>query len=59
VGERVERATGIASDILLGLIVAIIVVMVIRHRRKAKEEIGPAEHSLTDPGGPGGPGSAP
>jgi hypothetical protein len=32
--------------------------MVIRHRRKAKEEIGPAEHSLTDPGGPGGPDSA-
>jgi hypothetical protein len=30
---------------------------VIRHRRKAKEEIGPAEHSLSDPGGP--PGSAP
>jgi membrane-associated protein len=50
VGERVEKATGIASDVLLGLIVAVIVVLVIRHRRREKEEIeGPAE--APTPGG--------
>ena len=65
VGQKVEKATGYASDILAGLIVVIIVVMVIRHLRKAKEEIGPAEHTmsdsdlsdlsdLSDPGGPSG-----
>ncbi len=43
VGERVEKATGIASDILLGLILVVIVVLVIRHRRRSKQEIeGPA-----------------
>lgn len=48
VGERVEKATGIASDILLGLIVVVIVVLVIRHRRKEKAEIvGPAEGETT------------
>lgn len=36
VGERVEKATGIASDILLGLIVVVIVVLIIRHRRREK-----------------------
>ena len=34
VGQQVEKATGIASDILLGLIAVVIVVLVIRHRRK-------------------------
>jgi membrane-associated protein len=44
VGVRVEKATGIASDVVLGLIVVVIVVLVVRHRRKAKEEIeGPTE----------------
>jgi membrane protein DedA with SNARE-associated domain len=42
VGQRVEKATGIASDILAGLIVLIIVVAVIRHRRKEKKYVGPA-----------------
>jgi membrane-associated protein len=36
VGERVEKATGIASDILLGLIVVGIVVLIVRHRRREK-----------------------
>lgn len=36
VGERVEKVTGIASDILLGLIVVVIVVLFIRHRRREK-----------------------
>ena len=44
VGQSVEKATGIASDIVLGLIFVVIVVLVVRHRRKAKEEIeGPSE----------------
>jgi membrane protein DedA with SNARE-associated domain len=47
-GERVEKATGIASDILLGLIVVAIVVLFIRHRRKEKREFeGPATASAT------------
>ena len=41
-GERVEKATGIASDILAGVIVLIIVVAVIRHHRKEKAFVGPA-----------------
>jgi membrane protein DedA with SNARE-associated domain len=43
VGERVEKVTGIASDVLAGLIVLVIVVLFIRHRRKEKREFeGPA-----------------
>ena len=39
-----EKATGIASDILLGLILVVIVVLVVRHRRREKEEFeGPSE----------------
>jgi membrane-associated protein len=34
---KVEHASGIASDVLLGLIAVVIVVLVIRHRRKEKE----------------------
>jgi membrane-associated protein len=48
VGQRVEKATGIASDILLGLIVVAIVVAVIRHHRKAKQFEGPAESDAPD-----------
>jgi membrane protein DedA with SNARE-associated domain len=59
VGQRIERATGYASDVLLGIILLVIVVLVIRHFRKAKEEIGPAEHSLSDPGGDSPSDSAP
>ncbi len=44
VGERVEKATGIASDILLALIAVVIVLLVVRHRRREKREIeGPSE----------------
>lgn len=52
VGERVEKATGIASDILLGLIVVVIVVLVIRHRRREKrlfEGPSPAADESTEP----------
>jgi membrane-associated protein len=52
VGERVEKATGIASDILLGLILVLIVVLVIRHHRRSKEEMEgqPGEPARPDPG---------
>jgi membrane-associated protein len=44
VGERVEKASGIASDILLGLIAVVVVVVFVRHRRREKRVIeGPAE----------------
>jgi membrane-associated protein len=49
VGERVEKATGIASDVLLGLILVAIVVLAIRHHRKNKAEVeGPAEPAVPD-----------
>lgn len=58
VGERVEKATGIASDILLGLIVIVIVVLFIRHRRREKrlyEGPSPDETShAADAGTPSG-----
>jgi membrane protein DedA with SNARE-associated domain len=48
VGQRVERATGIASDILLGLIFVVIVVLVIRHLRKSRREFeGPEPTSAS------------
>jgi membrane-associated protein len=44
VGQRVEKATGIASDVVLGLIVVVIVVLIVRHYRRNKQEFeGPAE----------------
>jgi membrane-associated protein len=50
VGQSVEKATGIASDVVLGVILVVIVVLAVRHHRKAKEEIeGPAETAA--PGG--------
>jgi membrane-associated protein len=43
VGQRVEKATGIASDVLAGLVVVVIVVLFVLHRRKEKREFeGPA-----------------
>ncbi len=48
VGQRVEKVTGIASDVLLGLILVVIVVLVIRHLRKARRELeGPAPTSAS------------
>jgi membrane-associated protein len=49
VGERVEKATGIASDVLLGIILVVIVVLVIRHRRRSKQDIEGASEQ-TAPG---------
>jgi membrane protein DedA with SNARE-associated domain len=42
VGQRVEAATGVASYVVLGLIVAAIVVLVVRGRRHRRNEIGDA-----------------
>ncbi len=54
VGQRVEKATGIASDVLLGLILLVIIVLVIRHWRRDKAEIlGPAETAATESSPPG------
>ncbi len=42
-GQSVERATGIASDVLLALILLVVVVLVVRHRRRDKREFeGPS-----------------
>jgi membrane-associated protein len=46
VGQKVETATGIASYVLLAFIVLVIVVMVVRHRRKEKEFVGPSEDAV-------------
>jgi membrane protein DedA with SNARE-associated domain len=43
VGQKVEQATGVASYVVLGLVVAAIVVFVIRARRNRKNEIGEAD----------------
>jgi membrane-associated protein len=55
VGQRVEKATGVASDILLGLIVVAVVVLFIRHRRKERREFegpaAPAASATSDAGG--------
>jgi membrane-associated protein len=40
VGQKVEKASGIVSYVLLGLIMAAIVVLVVRHHRKGAEEKG-------------------
>jgi membrane-associated protein len=62
VGQRVEKVTGIASDILFGLIVVVIVVLFIRHWRKEKREFeGPATAASAstapaDPAPPSGGG---
>jgi hypothetical protein len=40
----VEKASGYASDVILGLILVAIVVLVVRHHRKDKAEFeGPSE----------------
>ena len=54
VGQKVEAATGVASYVVLGLIVAAIVVLVIRGRRRRKEEIGRAD-DVGDPADPPDP----
>jgi membrane-associated protein len=44
VGERVEKATGIAADVLLGVILVAVVILFIRRRRREKKQFeGPAD----------------
>jgi len=38
---RVEHASSIASDVLLGLVVAVLIVLAIRRRRREKAELSP------------------
>jgi membrane protein DedA with SNARE-associated domain len=58
VGERVEKVTGIAADVLAGLIVVLIVVLFIRHRRKEKREFeGPALEASDTAAPEGTPGT--
>ncbi len=46
VGQRVEKVSGIASDVVLGLIVVVIVVLVVRHLRTERREFeGPSDPS--------------
>jgi membrane protein DedA with SNARE-associated domain len=53
VGQRVEKISGIASDVVLGLILVVIVLLVIRHRRTERREVlGPAHPA--DPPAPEG-----
>jgi membrane-associated protein len=55
---RVEKASGIASDILLGVIALIVVVLTIRRRRREKaERSGTVEIAPGDGGWKGGGGS--
>jgi hypothetical protein len=50
----VEKATGIASDVLLGLILVVIIVLVVRHVRRDRREIeGPAPTNDTESPPPG------
>jgi membrane-associated protein len=53
VGQRVEKATGIASDVVLGLIVVVIVVLIVRHHRRDKEFVGPSSESQSPSSVPG------
>jgi membrane protein DedA with SNARE-associated domain len=54
VGQKVEAATGVASYVLLGLIVVVVAVLVVRHRRKEKQFEGPSEDAVTERGEDGG-----
>jgi membrane protein DedA with SNARE-associated domain len=64
VGQSVEKASGYASDVILGLILVAIVVLAVRHHRKEKEEFeGPSEPSEpsgspSSPSTPGADGAA-
>jgi membrane protein DedA with SNARE-associated domain len=58
VGQSVEKATGIVSDVVLGLILLAIVVLVVRHFRKDKAEFeGPSTSSAAAGAGAGAAGA--
>jgi membrane-associated protein len=48
VGQAIERAAGIASYVLLGIIVLFVVVLFIRHRVREKRIIGNSEEAAED-----------
>jgi membrane protein DedA with SNARE-associated domain len=48
VGQAIERAAGIASYVLLGIIVLFVVVLFIRHRVREKRIIGTSEEAAED-----------
>jgi len=48
VGQKVEAATGVASYVVLGLIVVTVAVFVVRGRINRKREIGQADESGAD-----------
>jgi membrane-associated protein len=48
VGQAIERAAGIASYVLLGIIVLFVVVLFIRHRVREKRIIGTSEEAAVD-----------
>ena len=58
VGQSVEKATGIASDVVLGLILLVIVVLVVRHFRRDKAEFEGASTSSPATDAAGGASAA-
>lgn len=53
---RLESISSLASDILLGLIVVVIVVLFVRGRRKERAELAEADASADHPAAPDDPG---
>ena len=51
VGQSVEKASGYASDAVLGLIVVILVVLFVRHRRKEKRDVMGTADAFGSPAG--------
>ena len=48
VGQRIERATGIASDVLLGVIVLVIIGLIILRRVREKRFVGTSDKAEED-----------
>jgi membrane protein DedA with SNARE-associated domain len=61
VGQSVEKVSGIASDVVLGLILVVVVVLVVRHFRTERREVyGPYDpYDPDDPSDPEAPESDP
>jgi membrane-associated protein len=57
VGQSVEKVTGIASDVVLGLILLAIAVLVVRHFRKDKQEFEGSSSSSSSQAAGAGPAS--
>jgi membrane protein DedA with SNARE-associated domain len=48
VGQAIENAASIASYVLLGIIVLVVVVLFVRHRRREKRFVGESETAAQD-----------